>query len=381
MKAVTSYYDATVVGAGVIGASIAYHLSVQGMRVLVIDAKGPYAKASGACDGALSVATKKKGPMVQLAAEALQYVNRLSEDGQPLSQIYHNRPSYYFSTQNNEVEEAALDELSKKLSALKGIVSIKRDLSQGSHIPGLGESVGRLIEVSGEGHMLGYLAVDAFLSKTNLDCRWPCQLQSFESEGEKVRIKTSIGEIVSSTLILATGVNTGKFIPELPIFPRGGQIMITDRALYSNPLPGALTSASYLINKASQKSVVKNPPIVIDPLLTGQFLIGSSRVNNGDEDFTDFLTIKRLLNQAVQCYTPIRSRRVLRVFVGVRAAVEDGLPIVGELPDSPGIVVASGFEGDGICLSALVGREVSRLVNGKSMIADLSPLSINRFFH
>ena len=74
---------------------------------------------------------------------------------------------------------------------------------------------------------------------------------------------------------------------------------------------------------------------------------------------------------------------MLRVFAGVRAATADGLPLFGKLSGLPGIVVATGFEGDGICLSALMGREVANLVSGKapaaSLAVDLDALSPDRF--
>ena len=74
---------------------------------------------------------------------------------------------------------------------------------------------------------------------------------------------------------------------------------------------------------------------------------------------------------------------MIRAFAGIRAAVADGLPIVGPLPGSPRVMLATGFEGDGICLSALIGREVAAMVRGASpgaeWSADLSSLSPARF--
>ena len=47
------------------------------------------------------------------------------------------------------------------------------------------------------------------------------------------------------------------------------------------------------------------------------------------------------------------------------------------------VVMATGFEGDGICLSALIGREVASMVRGAGnsaeLAADLAALSPARF--
>jgi glycine/D-amino acid oxidase-like deaminating enzyme len=67
---------------------------------------------------------------------------------------------------------------------------------------------------------------------------------------------------------------------------------------------------------------------------------------------------------------------VIRVFTGVRAAIEDGLPVVGKVPGYLRVWVATGFEGDGICLSALVGREMAAAIaqrTPKDEMKDLSP--------
>jgi D-hydroxyproline dehydrogenase subunit beta len=50
-------FDLVVVGAGIIGASVCWHATQKGLRVAVIDSIGPAAAASGASDGAVSVAS------------------------------------------------------------------------------------------------------------------------------------------------------------------------------------------------------------------------------------------------------------------------------------------------------------------------------------
>jgi len=42
-------------------------------------------------------------------------------------------------------------------------------------------------------------------------------------------------------------------------------------------------------------------------------------------------------------------------------------------------LVATGFEGDGICLGPLVGREIARLVAGETTELDLTPFAPGRF--
>lgn len=370
-------YDAIVAGAGIIGASIAYHLASRGQSVAVMDRTGPFAGASGAADGAVSICSKKSGILLDLAQRALRYCRELAHSGKPLSGIFHQRPAYYFST--TEQEDVALDVLAARLATLNCGVCVKADRQGRDAQLALAPPVRRVIEVAGEGHMLGYEAVDAFLHAGSVVRHWPCTLTAFETAGDRVRVHTDQGPLETGYLILTAGLGTLGFIPDLPLLPRSGQLIVTDRDPEAPPLPGVLTAAAYLLDKNRGGEQSASPPIVIDPLVTGQLLIGSSRENAGDVRRTDFATVKRLLGHAVRCYPPLASRRVIRVFAGVRAAVSDGLPVVGFPSGMPRVFVATGFEGDGICLSAVIGREVASLLLDGTTAVPLDALSPNRF--
>lgn len=375
----SSSYDLVIAGAGIVGASTAWHAVQLGLRVAVIDAKGPAAAASGASDGAVSVASKRPGLMADLAGASLLYTGQLAQPANILSGIFHPRPTYLFA--RSEPEAQALDRLIAVLRDQASPVSLVRDGAPAdATVRGLGSVVSRVVELTGEGHMLGYLATLAYLKAAGCTTMWPAALASFETGQESIRVETSLGELHCSRLVLAAGTGTGALLPDLPLVPRSGQLIVTERsASPADILPGPLTSAAYLLDKTRNGAGAAGTPVVIDPLETGQLLIGSSRQDHGTERSTDVHTVRRILRSAVDCLPQIAERRILRVFSGVRAATSDGLPIVGALKDRPGVYCATGFEGDGICLSALIGREVAALVATGKTTVDLSPLSPSRF--
>jgi len=204
------------------------------------------------------------------------------------------------------------------------------------------------------------------------------------SEPDDTGITLDLGtrRLRAGHLVAALGVSTVDQFAGLPVIPRAGQLFVTDRGP-ARALPGSLTAAAYLLAKTDATGAPGLPPVVIDPLGTGQFLIGSSREDHGDPSQVDFATLRRLMARAVAAWPALADRRVIRAFAGVRAAVADGLPIVGPLAQAPRIVIATGFEGDGICLSALIGAEVARMVRGlapsDAVAADLAVLSPMRF--
>lgn len=372
-------FDLAVVGAGVVGASIAWHAAQKGMRVASIDAVGPAAAASGASDGAVSVASKRPGLMANLANQSLAYSASLATYGGPLENVFATRPSYFFAS--TEAEMAALDRLTKQLAALGDKVRVVHDVSTPKRVlPEIGSSVLRLIEIEGEGHMLGYAATQAFLNAAKATCFWRSPLQSWEESDRAIDLRLPEINLRASQVVFALGVGTTQWFPKLPVIPRAGQIIITDSAQRGKTsLKGALTAGSYLLSKSDYATNQTALPLVIDPLSTGQFLIGSSREPHGDSQHTDVAVLKALLVRAVSTYPALAKQRVIRSFTGVRAAVVDGLPIVGRLPGSQRSWVATGFEGDGICLSAWAGRSVIGLLQGEHL-SDCNELSPDRFY-
>ncbi|WP_353475961.1 FAD-dependent oxidoreductase (plasmid) [Salipiger sp. H15] len=371
-------YDAIVLGAGVVGASSAWHLSRAGLRVALVDAEGPAAAASGASDGAVSVASKKPGPLARLATASLLYTRDLAAGG-PLTGRYHPRPSYIFGSGGAEC--GAIDDLIAKLDSLGSAVTLRRDGGP-DRLPGTGAGIERLVELGGEGHMPGYAAVAGYLEDRRIDRIWPARVQALHETGGGVVVDLGTARLSAPRVVAALGVSTRGLFPAMPVAPRAGQLFVTDRGPVG-ALPGALTSAAYLLAKTTNPDVLPYPPVVIDPLTTGQYLVGSTREAHGDPGRVDFATLQKLMRRAAQTWPALRARRVIRAFAGVRAAVSDGLPIVGPAPGQSRVTLATGFEGDGICLSAMIGREVARLAMGQPPTAglaeDMAALSPDRF--
>ena len=71
--------------------------------------------------------------------------------------------------------------------------------------------------------------------------------------------------------------------------------------------------------------------------------------------------------------------RVIRVFAGLRAATSDGMPIVGRVHGADNVWIATGFEGDGICLGPMMGRLCQQMICGERLEQDIAPLDATRF--
>jgi len=368
-----------IVGAGIVGAAIAYYLTRVGVRVTLLEAQAPAAGASGASDGAISVASKRPGPMMALACEARTLYGQWVDQG-IMRDIYHPRPTYLFARTDEEVAVIAhqgsdLMELGERILPLTHAELMQR-------VPGLGRHVLAGMKVPDDGHALGYQVVDRLLQASGAQVlRNTPVLRLALSDDKVVGVVTSSGTLVADRVVVAAGLGSGSLSGfQAILIPRKGQLVVTDRAsLTGAALRGPLLSAGYLAAKRRMVLGQSSTSLVIDPLTTGQFLIGSSRETGFADRQTDVQTVSTLLREAMAVYPALARQRVIRTFAGIRIGTQDGLPIVGRHPTLPGLFIATGMEGDGICLAPVIGSAVADMVLDQTPHFDVSALNPGRF--
>lgn len=379
MSAAQKSPHVVVIGAGIVGAATAYYLIRAGAQVTILDAQTPAAGASGASDGAVSVATKRPGPMMRLARQARSLYGALEHDG-VLSGLFHPRSTYLFA---RTADEVALLESHGADLAIEGervIALTRNDLL--ARIPGLGAAILAGLEVPDDGHALGYQVVNRLLSQAGVVPQRHCPVRKLSiMQGRVVGVETDDQQIAADMVVVAAGLGSSPLMGiDDVLVPRKGQLIVTDRAATNGAaLPGPLMSARYLVAKRAVTPGRSGVSLVIDPLRTGQFLIGSSREEGCADRQTDARTVAAILRDALDVYPALARQRVIRTFAGVRTATRDGLPIIGHHPQLAGLVIATGFEGDGICLGPLMGAAAARLACGLEPEIDIDFLTPRRF--
>lgn len=373
-----------VVGAGIVGAATCYFLSRRGFRVRLIEASAPSAAASGAADGAVSVASKRPGAMMTAALAGIALYRRLERDG-PFAGLFKTRPTVMVAEDDREAERlvehaAALAGEGMRLRHLEG-QALRR------HLPGVAHHVRLAVEVGEEGHAIGYEIVRRLIAASGVTVERGIAvtgLAPVDGRTGMTAVRTARGVVEADHVVIAAGGGSAALLG-LPdaTRPRKGQLVVTERSpALAASLPGSLMSCRYLLSKdairAASAETGRRFGLVIDPLRTGQFLIGSTREER-DDTGNDHDAVSRLLASAVKLMPALARLRAIRVFAGVRTATRDGLPIVGRMPGFDNLLVATGFEGDGICLGPLIGREIARLVAGETPELDLAPFAPGRF--
>lgn len=372
-----------VVGAGIVGAATSYFLSKRGFRVRLIEASAPAAAASGAADGAVSVASKQPGAMMTAALAGIALYRELERDGL-FAGLFKSRPTVMVAENDAEVESlrghaAALAGEGLPLRHFEGD-ALRR------YLPEAAAHVRLAIEVGGEGHAIGYEIVRRLIAASGVTVERDTPVAGIVTggDGSVKAVRTAGGAIEADHFVVAAGGGSAALLGlSEAMRPRKGQLVVTERApALAASLPGSLMSCSYLLSKDAIRTAGtpagRRFGLVVDPLRTGQFLIGGTR-EEVDDIGNDHDAVSRMLSSALRLMPALARLRVIRVFAGVRTATRDGLPIVGRVPGFDNLLVAAGFEGDGICLGPLVGRTIGRLVAGEAAGLDLAPFEPARF--
>ena len=203
MPARQSHPHVIIVGAGIVGAATAFYLTRAGATVTLLDAKTPSAGATGASDGAVSVASKRPGVMMQLARQARDlYAQLVSED--VLNGVFHTRPTYLFARSPDEVD--LINSQGRDLASQgELILSLSRhELLQ--RIPGLGHSVLAGLKVPHDGHAIGYQVVNRLLAHANVAPMRHTPVERLAMVGERVvGVHTASGLMKADTVVVAAG--------------------------------------------------------------------------------------------------------------------------------------------------------------------------------
>ncbi len=165
---------------------------------------------------------------------------------------------------------------------------------------------------------------------------------------EAGRVRLQSGEVISTgAIVVAAGVQSPLLVRGLPIVPRRGHLVITDR--HPGMVRHQLVELGYLASAHTfgGASVAFN----VQPRRNGQLLIGSSRELVGFAGGVNRPLLHQMLQRAERFVPALKGTRALRTWTGFRPATADKLPLIGRWPAQENLWIAAGHEGLGITMS------------------------------
>ena len=170
-------------------------------------------------------------------------------------------------------------------------------------------------------------------------------------------------------VVNACGVGASRLTPGLPIRPRKGHLVITDRH------PGfarhQILELGYL--KSAHGSDHDSVAFNVQPRPTGQLLIGSSRQFDVSDPDIDAAMLQKMVDRALLFMPGLARLSAIRAWAGFRAATPDSLPLIGPHPDDPCLLLATGHEGLGITTSLGTAELIADHIAGRGGAIPIDP--------
>ena len=126
------------------------------------------------------------------------------------------------------------------------------------------------------------------------------------------------------------------------------------------------------------KHVVRSPEAYLIPRSDGRLLVGATVEEAGFDKRTDIPTMQRFHRVALDLVPALREGKILEDWAGLRPGTPDALPILGPTA-TPGYYVATGHFRDGILLAPITADMMAAVMEGQTPEYDLIPFSPARF--
>jgi glycine oxidase len=347
--------DVAIVGAGIVGCSIAFELAKAGMRVCVLERGGIGEESSAAAAGMLS---GQHGVMTFEARYRLHHEGRelhatLAEELRELTGLDVEFCRWGLLELLFTPREVRAADRCYELQTQAGL-RVER-LSREDTLklePMVTPDIQGAIRYPDEAHVHNgrlTIALAEAARRTGVELRSGEPAVALLRQGERVvGVRSPNDTVQAETVIIANGAWSADLLRPLgltvPVRPMRGQML-------------AVRTVPRLINE-----VIYGHHMYAVPRPDGETLIGATVEDIG---FRKEVTLEGLeeLVQAGRRITPgLMQAPVARTWAGLRPGSPDGLPLVGPVDGIPGLLLAVGHYRNGILLGPMTGLLVKQLL-------------------
>jgi glycine oxidase len=364
--------DVIVIGAGVIGSSIAHALASGGRMVRVLDARAPGQGATQASAGVLApyIEGHDSGVLCALGRRSLDLFDRfvagvVEESGVPV--FYERRGTIEVALSEGEAERL------RGTRATLSKVPIEAHWLERSALAA--REPGAAPTAHGGLHIPQHAYVAAEKLTIALQSAATSRGARFDSgaavtgvapaPNRRVHVATAAESLEADWVVLAGGSWSSRIpvagVPELPVKPIRGQLL-------------HLASTSPRL-----RHIVWGADCYLVPWPDGRVLVGATVEDVGFDERATASGVRGLLSRAVALAPTLDEAQFLEARVGLRPATPDALPIVGASAAVPGLVYATGHYRNGVLLAPLTAELVAGIIRRAEDDPALAALSPARF--
>ena len=354
-----------VVGAGIVGAACAEALAGSGCAVTVLDGRFAGAGATAAGMGHLVVMDDSEAQLALTAASCRAWAER----DLPADCEREACGTLWVAADEEELAHAGKKAAVYRERGLDAEILDAKSLAEAE--PNLRPGLAGALRIPGDAVLYPPNAARALLVSARRLGAEVREGVAAESVG-KGRVETREGTLHADVVLVAAGAESTRLLPQLPVVPRKGHLVITDR--YPGFVRHQLVELGYLksAHTLTRESVAFN----VQPRATGQLLVGSSRELVGWDSSVNRPLLASMLRRVAEHLPGLAELSALRAWTGFRPATADKLPLIGRWDE--GLWVAAGHEGLGITTALATGRLVADLLTGRPPELDPAPFDPRR---
>ncbi|HHX52026.1 MAG TPA: FAD-binding oxidoreductase [Erysipelothrix sp.] len=359
-----------IIGAGISGLSIAYHLGLENTQdVLVID-KGYFASgATGRCGAGVRQqwATKQNCLLTQWSMKFFEKAHKVLD----YEDLELKQEGYLIvATTDDEVTKFKKNvKLQNELGIETRYLSVQEALDIVPHL-NPDNFLGATFNQS-DGHLNPFKTSEAFYlagKRLGVTYSFHEEVLSIQSVTEGFIVTTTKNKYLASKVINAAGGYSKEV----------GQMVGIDLPIYSEKHEILATEPIERFQGPMVMSFNKN--IYIQQVPHGPFVMGRSEIGiKPSHDISSSRSFTRKMSQTVMDLLPkVGELRVVRTWAGSYNMSPDRQPIIGKTPVE-NYYVACGFSGHGFMLAPIVGKLMSEIILEKETTMTVETLSLERF--
>ena len=351
--------DILIIGGGVVGNTIAFHLTERGVGPTVIDQGFPLSGTSGSTQAWIWVHSKTPGYYGEhslISADLYQHTLAPRLPGIE----YTRTGGIGLLWSAGEVSQAHALAAAQRPYGIEIEVLSREDLHRLE--PNLSPDLAGATYSSHDGNVNPFQLVRRLMEEARrqgADYRLYERVRTIREAGGGFDVETDRDVYRTRQLVLAAGLWTPELAAQLdvavPVRPVRGQILITE------PL---LPVIHHTLNFMRQ-------------MANGEILFGYSHEEAGRDRRTTFPVLGATAARGVQALPLLKQVRIVRAFSGLRPLPMEGLPILGEVTGHPGLHVA--VMHSGYTLAPLVGTVMAELLLDGRPSIPIDMYSLARF--
>lgn len=338
-------WDVIIVGAGIIGVSLALELRGRGANVLVLDRAEPGSEASSAAAGMLAPADPETPealhPLAMASARMFPaFVQKLETAAK--MQVDFRRSGTIALLPDSVAPNDYRSLSAQNLHRLEPLINAA------------GLTAFFVQEDSVDPSLLTQAALAAARNLA-IEIRGHTAVKEIRSCDKAVEVITESGTLTTASVVDCRGAWSGA-----PVRPRKGQM------LYADPQANLL------------QHVLRAPDVYIVPRSSGKILVGATVEDVGFDKNVNPSAIEQLLSAAAKYLPDLASAPITQSWAGLRPGTPDDLPILGPT-DAAGVFAATGHFRNGILLAPITAQIMADLVEGRPSRLDIQAFALSRF--